>query len=29
MAAVDKAGHKLATQIRREHRKDVAERRHG
>ena len=29
MAAVDKAGHKLATQIRREHRKDVTERRHG
>ncbi len=29
MAAVDKAGHKLATQIRREHRKDVAEHRHG
>mgnify|MGYP001811969050 FL=1 len=29
VAAVDKAGHKLATQIRREHRKDVAKRRHG
>jgi ribosomal subunit interface protein len=29
MAAVDKVGHKLATQIRREHRKDVAEHRHG
>ena len=28
MAAVDKAGHKLATQIRREHRKTVARHRH-
>jgi ribosomal subunit interface protein len=29
MTAVDNVGHKLATQIRREHRKDVAEHRHG
>jgi ribosomal subunit interface protein len=29
LAAIDKAGHKLATQIRREHRKDVAKHRHG
>jgi len=29
IAAVDNTGHKLATQIRREHRKDVAKRRHG
>jgi ribosome-associated translation inhibitor RaiA len=29
MATVDQVGHKLATQIRREHRKDVADRRHG
>jgi len=29
MAAVDRTGHKLATQIRREHRKDVARHRHG
>ena len=29
VAAVDKTGHKLATQIRREHRKDVAKHRHG
>jgi len=29
MTAVDRAGEKLATQIRREHRKDVASRRHG
>ena len=28
-AAADKLGHKLATQIRREHRKEVADRRHG
>ena len=28
-AAIDKTGHKLATQIRREHRKDVAKHRHG
>jgi len=29
MAAVDKTGHKLATQIRREHRKEVSRHRHG
>jgi ribosomal subunit interface protein len=29
MAAIDNVGHKLATQIRREHRKEVAEHRHG
>ena len=28
-AAIDQTGHKLATQIRREHRKDVADHRHG
>ena len=29
IVAVDNTGHKLATQIRREHRKDVAKHRHG
>lgn len=29
MTAIDKTGHKLATQIRREHRKVVSKRRHG
>ena len=29
IAAVDNTSHKLATQIRREHRKDAAKRRHG